>query len=223
MLETYFLDEARTMPTAHWSAAVESVGYLGHAIKRLVGTGVTAGWALTVQCPAGDSLTSYLAIELMKERTQHGRWVMVVVPDEGETDAALWSYMQSAMSWEVGIVGAVVNGYVKDIDEIKMKLEKEFGVFGLGGSPMPSMKTAYGTIGAPVVLNSVTIRPGDLILADKDGVIAIPKDIIERAFEVARDQIVHECNQLALVREGKGPVDILGLEELLKGEVEKGE
>jgi 4-hydroxy-4-methyl-2-oxoglutarate aldolase len=211
------------MPTAHWTAANPSIGYLGTRIHRLVGIGVTAGWALPVQCPAGDILASYLAVELMRERTQVGRWILVMAPDEGESDAAIWSYMQSAMSWEVGIVGAVVKGYARDIEETKDKLGKEFGVFAYGSSLVQPSKTPLGAIGAPVTINGVTVRPGDLIIGDVDGVICVPKDMVETTFDACRDRIVYECNQLAMVREGKGPVDILGLESLLSGEVEKGE
>lgn len=223
--ETYFLDEARTMPTAHFATASPDAGYLGGRIKRLVGSGITAGWALPVKSPAGDAMASYLALELMRERSQHGRWVMVLVPEESgdESEAASWSYMQTAMAWEVGLVGAVVGGNVRDIDESTDKLGKEFGVFAYGTSPVASTMTATGSIGDPVVLNGVTVRAGDLIVGDEDGVICVPRDQVEEAFNACRDEIVNVCNQLAAVREGKGAVDVMNLADKLMGEVEKGD
>ncbi len=222
VLETYFIDEARTMPTAHWAAASHSVAHLGGKIKQILGKGITAGWALTVSCPQGDSLASYVALQQILEHAAQGRWVVVVVPEEGEgeSEAAIWSYMHCAIGWEVGVVGAVVAGYVRDIDETIDKLGKAFGVFGYGASPAATTMTPSGTIGAPVEINGVTIRTGDLIVGDSDGVVCVPKDEIEAVSNVCRDEIVTACNRLQEAREGKGAVDVMELGTLLDGEVQ---
>lgn len=222
LLETYFLDEARTTPTAYWSCASSGVGFLGSGLKRLAGQGIMAGWALTVSVPPGDNLAAYVALQYILDHATTGRWVMVVAPwddDNGKT-AALWSYMQCAMGWEVGFVGAVVAGYVRDIDEVKEKLQKEFSVFGYGGSPVKAALTPEGEIGSPVKINGVSIRTGDLIVGDSDGVICVPKDQVVDAADKCRMGIVEEVNLLQHVREGKGAVDVMGYRDLLAGKVD---
>ena len=222
VLETYFLDTARTMPTAHWIAAGPSVGHLGSGIRRVAGGGIAAGWAMTVNCPAGDGLATYLALQYVRESISSGRWIMVVAPDNdlGNPQASLWSYMHTATAWEVGFVGAVVAGYVRDIDEIGEKLENDFSVFGYGATPLGSTKTPMGTVGAPVVINGVTVRAGDLIVGDSDGVVCVPRDEVSQIANACQEGIVRECNRLAAVREGHGAVDVLELQELLEGNVE---
>lgn len=222
VLETYFLDTAKTMPTAHWVVASSSVAHLGPGIRRVAGCGIAAGWALPVSCPAGDSLATYLALQYVRDRVKSGRWVMVVSPfnEGGDQKAALWSYMQSALAWEVGFSGAVVAGYVRDVDEITEKLKEDFVVFGHGSTPLGSTKSPVGTIGAPVEINGVTIRAGDLIVGDSDGVVCVPKDQVPEVSNACQEAIVNECNRLAAVREGHGAVDVLELQELLEGNVE---
>jgi len=222
LLETYFLDEARTTPTAFWSCASSGVGYLGPGLKRLAGQGIMAGWALTVSVPPGDNLATYVALQYILDHATEGRWVMVVAPwdDDNGKSAALWSYMQCAMGWEVGFVGAVVAGYVRDVDEVKEKLQKEFSVFGYGSSPLKASLTPEGEIGAPVRINEVNIRTGDLIVGDSDGVICVPRDQVVDAADKCRMGIVEEVNLLQHVREGKGAVDVMGYRELLTGKVD---
>jgi 4-hydroxy-4-methyl-2-oxoglutarate aldolase len=221
LLETYFLDEARTTPTACWTGASSGVGFLGPGIRRMTGHGIMAGWALTVSVPPGDNLATYVALQYMLDHATAGRWVMVVAPwDEDSGNTSLWSYMQCAMGWEVGFVGAVVAGYVRDIDEVKEKLEKEFSVFAYGGSPLKASLSPEGEIGSPVKINGVNIRTGDLIVGDSDGVICVPKDQIVDTAEKCRMAIVEEVNLLQHVREGMGAVDVMRYRELLTGKVD---
>ena len=148
VLETWFLDEVRTIPTAYLASESPSTCYLGGRIRRLAASKIMAGWALPVRCPEGDNLATFLALQYVQQNVGKGRWVIVIAQDgSGEgSDAALWSYIQSSMGWEVGVVGAVVAGYVRDIEEITEKLGKEFGVFGWGPSPVKASLTPSGSI-----------------------------------------------------------------------------
>ena len=57
ILETYFVEEAKTIPTASWGKITEGDGYLGPRIKRLTGAGIMSGWALPVTCPDGNIMS----------------------------------------------------------------------------------------------------------------------------------------------------------------------
>jgi len=220
--ETYFVEEARTIPTAQWGLATGGAGFLGSRIRRLSGQGITAGWALTVSCPTDSNLATYVALQYMRDNPSSGRWVMVVAPqDESETGGtAMWSYLQSAMAWEVSFVGAVVAAYIRDIDETRTKLEKEFSLFGYGGSAIPAALGTDGEIGCRVTINGVTVRTGDLIVGDSDGVLCVPKDQIEHAAEKCRNQIIDEVNLLQHVRGGRGAAEVMGLDEMLAGNID---
>jgi len=140
ILETYFIDESRTVPTASWGRINDGEGYLGPKLKRLTGEGIMAGWALPVSCPDDNVMSTYLALQYMLDTAPLGRWVMVVSPETGSTESVvgLWNYIQSTMSWDVGFVGAVVAGYAREIDEVKEKLRKEYSIFAYGSSPVPA-------------------------------------------------------------------------------------
>ena len=219
VLETWFLEEAKAIPTAYLTTACRSSCHLGSKIRLLSGMKSAAGWALPVTCPAGDNLATFVAIQYIMDNIGKGRWILVVNQD-GESDAAMWSYMQSAMGWEVGVVGAVVAGNVRDIDEVQEKLGKEFAMFGWGGSPVRPESTPNGTIGEPIDINGVSIRAGDLIVGDSDGIVCIPRDEVESTIDRCRQAIIDDVNRLQHIREGHGPLEVLELEPLLDGNVE---
>jgi 4-hydroxy-4-methyl-2-oxoglutarate aldolase len=222
VLETWFLDEARVIPTAFFVSAGQATGFLGPRIRKLTGEKIMAGWALPVTCPPGENLATFIALEFMKSNIGKGRWVLIVSQDEtqGNIDTGMWSYMQTAMGWEVGLVGAVLTGYARDLEEITDKLGKEFNVFGWGGSPIKPGMVANGAVGEPVIINGVTIRAGDLIVGDSDGVVSVPRDQVEQTIEMCRQDIVDHVNKLQMIREGHGPIEVLELEKLVEGNVD---
>lgn len=222
LLETYFIDEAKAIPAGHFGSINSGVKYLGPHFKRQAGSGIMAGWALTVDCPSNNNLASYVALQYIRDIATVGRWVMVIAPqaDAKVPEVSMWSYVQSAMGWEVGFVGAVIAGYMRDMDEINEKLKGEFSVFSYGGNPMPPVLEPEGKIGFPIDVGGITINTGDLIVGDDDGVIAIPTAMVEQSVEMCRQNIVHEVNILQHVREGMGAVDVLKLRDGLQGKVD---
>ncbi len=219
--ETYFIDEAKAIPTAHWGIVQSGAGYLGPHMNRQSGRGIMAGWALTVECPNDNNMASFVALQYMRDIATQGRFVMVLAPpsDSKPTETAMWTYVHSSMGWEVGFTGAVIAGHMRDADEIIVKLKNEFSVFSYGGNPVPAVREPAGQIGFPVNINGVTINTGDLIIGDNDGVIVIPGNDVEKAIEACREEIVEEVNLLQHVREGMGAVDVLNLRDDLKGKV----
>ncbi len=223
ILETYYLEEAASIPTSTWGRITGGEGYLGAGIKRLSGPGIMAGWALPVTCPKDNPMATYVALQTMMDSPLSGRWVMVVVPESGDIEGspvAMWTYIQSAMGWEVGFVGALIDGFSKDTDEIRDKLGKEFSVFSKGGTAVPGKVVSDGVIGSPVVINGVQICTGDMIVGDTDGLICVPKDRVASVHEKCQVSIVDDANMMAQVREGVGAVDVIGVRDDLKGNVE---
>jgi regulator of RNase E activity RraA len=218
---TYFIDEAKAIPTSHLGIIQSGIGYLGPHFQRQTGAGIMAGWALTVECPADNNMASYVALQYIRDMATSGRWVLVIAPpsDAKISEVSMWNYLQSAMGWEVGFVGAVVAGYMRDMDEINEKLKGEFSVFSYGGNPVPAVRAPEGRIGFPININGVTINTGDMIVGDNDGVLVVPMGMVEDSIDKCRQNIVHEVNILQHVREGMGAVDVLELRNELQGKV----
>jgi 4-hydroxy-4-methyl-2-oxoglutarate aldolase len=129
-----------------------------------------AGPAFTVRCPPGDNLMLHAAIY----RAAPGD---VVVVESGDLDYALAGGNVCAVAQRNGIAGFVLDGLIRDVAEVR---ELGFPVFARGVIPVPGGKRAVLPLDVPVRCGGVPVRPGDLVVADEEGVVVVPA---ERAAE----------------------------------------
>jgi 4-hydroxy-4-methyl-2-oxoglutarate aldolase len=134
-----------------------------------------AGPAVTARCAPGDNLMMHRALYL----AQAGDVLVVQAPEGG----AQWGDMAARYALRKGLAGIVVDGYIRDTDELRTLRSPVWST--LIGPSSPT-KSGPGLVNAPVVCAGVRIEPGDLVVADGDGVIAIPRR--EAAAVVARAQ-----------------------------------
>lgn len=103
---------------------------------------------------------------------------------------AQWGEILTATAQQRGAVGAVVNGYYRDTRQI---LERKFPVWGLGSyGADASIRSAVRDFRVPIVIGAVTIHPGDLIVADIDGVVVIPQDVADDVIRIALEKVSAE-------------------------------
>ncbi|MEI8247698.1 MAG: RraA family protein [Lentisphaerota bacterium] len=120
---------------------------------------------------------------------------LVVWDTSGDTEASLWGGVMTATAIQKGLRGAVIDGGIRDTKQI---LEQKFPVFY-------KYKTSNGSLGrclithyqVPIKIGKVTVRPGDIIFGDIDGVLCIPReiavDVLLRAEEI-------ECNEVEIFK-----------------------
>ncbi len=125
--------------------------------------------------------------QMLDEMTPEG---LVVWDTSGDTEASLWGGVMTATAIQKGLRGAVIAGGIRDTKQI---LEQEFPVFY-------KYRTSNGSLGrclithyqVPVKIGKVTVRPGDLIFGDIDGVLCVPReiayDVLIRAEEIERNE-----------------------------------
>ena len=102
------------------------------------------------------------------------------------TETALWGELLSTASRARGARGAIVDGYVRDVVRIA---EMEFPLFATGTRPLDSMgRSIVLEYGRPVMCGDVLVNEGDIVLADIDGVIVIPRDIEQEAIKLALEK-----------------------------------
>jgi 4-hydroxy-4-methyl-2-oxoglutarate aldolase len=102
------------------------------------------------------------------------------------TETALWGELLSTASRARGARGAIVDGYVRDIVRIA---EMQFPLFATGTRPLDSMgRSIVLEYGRPVMCGDVMVNEGDIVFADIDGVIVIPRDIEQKAIELALEK-----------------------------------
>jgi 4-hydroxy-4-methyl-2-oxoglutarate aldolase len=112
-----------------------------------------------------------------------------------------------------GVVGLVIDAGVRDVNDLTAM---QFPVWSKAIGARGTVKASPGSVNIPVVCGSVLINPGDLIVADADGVVAVPR---ERASEVARlsqERVAKEEKVRERLRAGELSVDIYGLRAKLR-------
>ena len=144
-----------------------------------------AGPAYTVRCAAGDNLMLHAAIY----RAPPG---CIVVVEGGDTNFALAGGNVCAVAKRRGISGFVLDGSIRDIGEIRAIW---FPVFARGVIPVAGAKEVPGTLQMPVRCGGVLIKPGDIVVGDEDGIIAVPSAARDSTFRVARQKLASESTQ----------------------------
>jgi len=119
-----------------------------------------------------------------------GRDDVMVVCSNGSNRAALWGELLSTAATYRGASGAVIDGLSRDVKLIK---NMRFPVFCRGVRPISSKGRLVAVdYNCPVEVGGVTVHPGDLVVADLDGVVVAPKDVAEEAVQKALDVVNRE-------------------------------
>ncbi len=161
--------------------------------KRICGPAATVVGAVT-----SEALPPEHIIDLIDEAPAGS--VIVIAVDGGEPNVALWGGLMTAGAFANGHAGAVLDGSVRDVAEIRR--DYGFPIYARGVSPA-TMVGRYRTVASqvPVSVGGVTVHPGDIIVGDVDGVVVVPKDSAEAVLDMARDIDARELEQAKLIRE----------------------
>ena len=162
----------RGVSTPNISDAMHRKGAM-KGILPICGGHKIAGRAITVQTLPGDWAKPVEAIDLACEGD-------VIVIDNGSVNVAPWGELATLSCMNKKIEGVVIDGAVRDVDEIR---EFNYPVFARAIVPNAGEPKGYGEIGVEIVCGGQVVRDGDYIAADDSGVVVIPK---ERAYEIAR-------------------------------------
>jgi 4-hydroxy-4-methyl-2-oxoglutarate aldolase len=187
--------------------AAGRVGAMGHEIRPVAPGMRLCGSALTVRCQAADNLTLHAAIAL----AQPGD---VIVADVGAClEAGHWGEITTVAAQARGVAGLVINGGVRDVEAIS---RRRFPVFAPSVSVKATVKQTPGTINHPVVCGGVLVSPGDLVLADDDGVVVVARVQVEAALAAAAAREAREAEVMRRLGAGELTLDVLGFREALE-------
>lgn len=144
-----------------------------------------AGPAYTVRCEPGDNLMLHAAIY----RAEPGS---VIVVESGDTQYALAGGNVCAVAQRRGIAAFVLDGVIRDLGEIR---EAGFPVFSRGVVPIPGAKEKIGELGVPARVGGVLVYPGDIVVADEEGVVVTPAARQEEVLRAARAKLAKEAGE----------------------------
>ena len=157
------------IPVANISDCMTRMTAAGPRLRPMHGHGRLAGAALTVKTRPGDNLLIHKALDM----AQAGD--VIVVDGGGDLTNALIGELMTTYARSRQIAGFVVHGAIRDLDVIRAG---DFPVYAAGVTHRGPYKDGPGEINVPVAIDGMVIHPGDLIVGDLDGVLAIPRQDI---------------------------------------------
>lgn len=154
---------------------------------RMIGT------ALTVKTVSGDNLMLHKALDVAEPGD------VIVIEGGGYTGKAILGEIICRIGQTKGIAGYVVDGAVRDVEEIR---QMNFPVFSKGVNPAGPLHEGPGQINVAVSCAGVSVSPGDLIMGDSNGVVVVPYELAVEVLKAARKIKIYEKETLSRIESG---------------------
>ena len=138
--------------------------------------------------------------------------VMVVTTKSQSTDGMFGELLASSLRAN-GVTGLVIDAGVRDVADLTMM---QFPVFSKAISSQGTVKETAGSVNIDVVCAGALVHPGDIILADLDGVVVVPRRDVAEVLRLSEERVAKEANNRELLRSGKLGLDMYGLRAKLK-------
>jgi 4-hydroxy-4-methyl-2-oxoglutarate aldolase len=166
-----------------------------------------AGVAITVSCQPGDNLMIHAAMDIVQPGD-----VLVVTTTSASTDGMFGDLLATSCQAH-GVVGLIIDAGIRDtVDLTTMK----FPVWAMAISAQGTVKATAGSVNIPVVCAGTIVNPGDVIVADNDGVVVVPRDRAKEVAELAAQRIAKEEQSRQRLSRGELGLDFYGLRATLK-------
>lgn len=192
----------RDLGSATVYEAQGAFGALDSGMKPLDPQSRLAAPAFTVDMRPADNLMLHYALL----KAQPGE--VLVVDVKAFVEAGPWGDVLTVMAQKIGIAGLVINGAVRDAQAI---VDAGFPVWCRGLSIKGTGKNQPGRVNVPVAIGDVVIHPGDIVVADRDGIAIVPAERIEAVLAAALDREQKESRMRDAIAQGETTADLLNL------------
>jgi 4-hydroxy-4-methyl-2-oxoglutarate aldolase len=166
-----------------------------------------AGTAVTVTSQPGDNLMIHAAMEVCK------RGDILVVTTTSESTDGMFGELLGVSCEARGVVGLIIDAGVRDTAELTAM---DFPVWAKAISAQGTVKSTAGSVNVPVVCAGMTVHPGDVVVADADGVVVVAREQAAVVAAAGRERIAKEERTRERLRNGELGVDFYGLRDKLK-------
>jgi 4-hydroxy-4-methyl-2-oxoglutarate aldolase len=200
------LAELAALGSATLYEAQGRTGALDPELKPLNPVVRLAGPALTVAAAPGDNLIVHFALS----RVQPGD--VLIVDAKGYTGAGAWGDILTLAAQQRGVAGLVIDGAVRDADAI---IEMGFPVFSRGLCIRAAGKNRSGEVGTAISCGGVRIEPGDILVGDRDGLVAVARSELTATLDAARGRVIVENQLRQAIRDGELTLDLLSLRHVV--------
>ncbi|WZH38549.1 MAG: methyltransferase [Microbacterium enclense] len=172
------------LPVANIGDSMDRLGVVDAGIHAIWNGATVAGPAFTVEVAGGDNAGIHEAIAHVPAGA------VLVVNGHGVADRALIGELIAERLRKVGCVGFVVDGAVRDVDDLEAM---GFPVFARASSPAGPYKNGPFRVGVPIALGGVVVSPGDIVVGDRDGLAVVPAAEAAAVLERARRKNADEA------------------------------
>jgi len=182
-----------TASSAQIADCMSRLGAMDPGIKPVWPSPRIAGAALTVWCHSGDNLMLHKALSLAAPGD------IVVMNTQGNVANSGFGELIATSAKKIGILAVIIDGTVRDADALEAL---RLPVYARGLCPNGCNKDGPGEVGAIVACGGVAVRPGDVIIADRDGVTVVPLNDAAEVAILAAAQVEREQKRLAEIEKG---------------------
>ena len=164
---------------------------------RLIGNpkeAIMCGVALTVKARPGDNLMLHKALDMA------GEGDVIIVSNEGDRTQSLMGEIMAVYAHHCrNVEGIVLDGPIRDLEELS---QMEFFLYATGSTPGGPYKEGPGEVNVPISVGNIAVKPGDIVLGDRDGVIIIPRADAASIIDAAEAYAAMDAGKVAAAKNG---------------------
>jgi 4-hydroxy-4-methyl-2-oxoglutarate aldolase len=190
--------------TAHEAAGRS--GLVSHRIRPIQQDITIAGPAVTVAAHPGDNLMVHAAVEVCQPGD-----VLVVTTHSPSADGLFGELLATSVMAR-GVKGLIIDAGVRDVARLRAM---EFPVWAKAISAQGTVKASPGSVNTPVVCGGQLVNPGDVVIADDDGVVCVPRASAADVLARCRARLADEEIKREKLSDGVLGVDMYGLRDVL--------